>query len=255
MSHNDLIAQITAYWDEHIHDLAITTHPVGSPGFFQQLDDYRYEKLNYLPRLVDFPSYRGKTLLEIGCGAGIDLVRFARAGVNVTGIDISTTAIDLAQKNMVQNGLAADLQVMNGESMQFPDNSFDVAYAHGVLQYTADPEKMIAEIHRVLKPGGEFIVMVYNRNSWLNIMRQVTKVPLEHEDAPVLMKYSISELKQFLIRFKSHRIVPERFPVKTKLHSGWKARFFNNVFVGTFNLMPKSLVRPLGWHLMAFATK
>ena len=255
MSQNDLITRITAYWDEHIHDLAITTHPVGSPGFFQQLDDYRYEKLNYLPRLVDFPSYSGKTLLEVGCGAGIDLARFAREGVVVTGIDLSTTAIDLARKNIEQNGLIADLHVMNGEATQFPDNSFDVVYSHGVLQYTADAKKMVSEIHRVLKPGGEAIVMVYNRNSWLNLMRKVTRVPLEHEDAPVLNKYTIRELKTFLSPFKSYRIIPERFPVKTKLHSGWKARLFNDVFVGTFNLLPKAWVRPLGWHLMAFAKK
>lgn len=255
MDQQDLIMRITAYWDEHIHDLAITTHPVGSSGFFQQLDEYRYDKLNYLPRLVNFSSYSGKGMLEVGCGAGIDLVRFGRAGVKVTGIDLSRTAIDLARRNVEQNGLNADLRVMNGESMQFPDNSFDVVYAHGVLQYTADANKMISEIHRVLKPGGEFIVMVYNRNSWLNLMRQVTKVPLEHEDAPVLKKYSIGDLKRFLKPFKTYRIIPERFPVKTRLHSGWKARLFNDVFVGTFNLMPKALVRPLGWHLMAFATK
>ena len=255
MDRHHLLARITAYWDEHIHDLSITTHPVGTREFFQQLDEYRYDKLNYLPRLVDFSTYQGKSLLEVGCGAGIDLVRFARAGAIVTGIDLSTTAIELARKNIEQNGLNANLCVMNGESMQFPDNSFDVVYAHGVLQYTANIEKMMAEIHRVVKPGGEIIVMVYNRNSWLNLMRRVTKVSLEHEDAPVLKKYSISELKQFLKSFKNYRIIPERFPVKTKLHSGWKARLFNDVFVGTFNLMPKALVRPLGWHLMAFATK
>jgi 2-polyprenyl-3-methyl-5-hydroxy-6-metoxy-1,4-benzoquinol methylase len=255
MAQTNLISQITTYWDEHIHDLAITTHPVGSPGFFRQLDDYRYDKLNYLPRLVDFQTYQGKNFLEVGCGVGIDLVRFARAGANVTGIDLSTTAIDLACRNVEQNGLSADLRVMNGESMLFPDASFDVVYAHGVLQYTADTEKMAAEIHRVLKPGGAAILMVYNRNSWLNLMRKVTKVPLEHEDAPVLKKFSIGELKQLLSPFKDYRIIPERFPVKTKLHSGWKARLFNDVFVGTFNVMPKALVRPLGWHLMAFATK
>lgn len=255
MDQVNLISRITAYWDEHIHDLSITTHPVGTREFFQQLDEYRYDKLNYLPRLVDFSTYQGKSLLEVGCGAGIDLVRFARAGAIVTGIDLSTTAIELARKNIEQNGLNADLWVMNGESMQFPDNSFDVVYAHGVLQYTANIEKMMAEIHRVVKPGGEVVMMVYNRNSWLNLMRRVTKVPLEHEDAPVLKKYSIGELKQFLKSFKNYRIIPERFPVKTKLHSGWKARLFNDVFVGTFNLMPKALVRPLGWHLMAFATK
>ncbi len=255
MNQQDLTSQIASYWDEGIHDLAITTHPVGTPGFFQQLDDYRYDKLNYLPRLVDFSSYKEKNLLEVGCGAGIDLVRFARAGAKVTGIDLSKTALVLARKNIEQNGLSADLQIMNGECMDYVDNTFDVVYAHGVLQYTADTGKMVAEIHRVLKPGGQAIIMVYNRISWLNLMRHVTKVPLEHEDAPVLKKFSIGELKQFLKAFKSYHIIPERFPVKTKLHSGWKARLFNDVFVGTFNFMPKAVVRPFGWHLMAFAVK
>lgn len=255
MNEPDLITAISTYWDEHIHDLAITTHPVGSPGFFQQLGDYRYDKLNYLPRLVDFSSYRRKSLLEVGCGVGIDLVQFAQAGAIVTGIDLSKTAVDLARKNFTQNGLSADLCVMNGEYMQFPDDNFDAVYAHGVLQYTANTEKMVAEIHRVLKPGGKAIMMVYNRNSWLNLMRKMTKVPLEHEDAPVLKKYSMGKLKQLLKPFQNYQIIPERFPVRTRLHSGLKARLFNDIFVGTFNLMPKSLVRPFGWHLMTFATK
>ena len=255
MNQQNLLTQIAAYWDERIHDLAITTHPVGTPGFFKELDAYRYEKLNYLPRLVDFSSSKGKSLLEVGCGAGIDLVRFARAGARVTGIDLSATALDLASRNMEQNGLNADLQKMNGECMNFADNTFDVVYAHGVLQYTADTQKMVAEIHRVLKPGGQAIMMVYNRISWLNLLHHATKVPLEHEDAPVLKKFSINELKQLLQPFKSYQIIPERFPVKTKLHSGWKARMFNEVFVGIFNLLPKAVVRPVGWHLMSFAWK
>ena len=250
-----MIADIAAYWDSHIHDLAIVTNPVGTPGFFRQLDEYRYDKLNYLPRLVDFNSYRGKKLLEIGCGAGVDLVRFARAGAIVTGVDLSQTSIDLARQNIAQNGLQADLQIMNGEALQFADNSFDIVYAHGVLQYTADSDRMISEIHRVLKPGGEAVLMVYNRNSWLNFMSKVAKVPLEHEDAPMLRKFSIAEFRQMLELFQSYRIVPERFPVKTKLHSGWKSRLFNTLFVGTFNLLPRPLVRPFGWHLMAFAVK
>src|SRR6266508_5101905 len=183
-NNNSLISRIAAYWDEHIHDLAVTSFPAGTREFFQQLDEYRYDKLNYLSRLVDFDGYKGKNLLEIGCGAGIDLVRFARGGAKVTGIDLSNTAIDLACKNIERSGHNADLRVMNGEYMQFGDNMFDVVYAHGVLQYTADTEKMIAEIHRVLRPGGEAILMVYNKYSWLNLMRKVTRVSLEHEDAP-----------------------------------------------------------------------
>jgi SAM-dependent methyltransferase len=255
MEEQVLAARISAYWDEHIHDLAIATYPVGTPRFFQQLDEYRFGKLKYFPRLIDFSAYEGRDLLEVGCGLGIDLARFARAGANVTGIDISRIAIDLAHKNFRQQGLQADLRVMNGECMQFPEATFDIVYAHGVLPYSANTVKMIQEIHRVMKPGGEAIMMVYNRISWLNFIRNFTNVPLEHEDAPILKKFSIRELKQLLLPFRDYRIIPERFPVRTKLHSGWKARLFNDVFVSAFDLMPEAWVKPLGWHLLAFAVK
>jgi ubiquinone/menaquinone biosynthesis C-methylase UbiE len=173
----------------------------------------------------------------------------------VTGVDLSQTAIDLAEKNFSQNSLHGTLQVMDGEHLEYPDASFDIVYAHGVLQYTGDPDKMVQEACRVLKKGGEGIFMVYNRISWLNLLSQVTKVELEHEDAPVLRKYSIAEFKQLLKPFQSVRIVVERFPVKSRLHGGLKGMLYNTLFVGAFNAVPKCLVRPFGWHIMAFASK
>jgi hypothetical protein len=81
------------------------------------------------------------------------------------------------------------------------------------------------------------------------------KVPLEHEDAPVLRKFSIGEFNALLAPFTVVRIEPERFPVKSRLHKGWKGVVFNTVFVGTFNALPRAWVRRLGWHLMAFCEK
>jgi ubiquinone/menaquinone biosynthesis C-methylase UbiE len=250
-----LLTAIGSYWNEHIHDLEIATHLVGTAEFFQELDEYRFNKLHYLPQLVDFSLYRGKKLLEVGCGLGIDLVRFARAGAVVTGVDLAEVSIDLACQNFAQNGLTAKLGVMNGEALEFEDNSFDVVYAHGVLQYTADAPKMVNEIHRVLRPGGEAILMVYNKYSWLNALSKLMKVELEHEDAPVLNKYTIWEFKRLLHPFAHVQIIPERFPVKTRLHHGLKARLYNNLFVNLFNLLPKPFIQVTGWHLIAFAYK
>ena len=250
-----LLLAIRDYWNSHIHDLEIATHPVGTLGFFDELDEYRFDKLRYLPNLVDFSKYRGQKLLEVGCGVGIDLVHFAREGTMVTGIDLAEVSIDLARKNFELRHLPGEFLVMNGEAMDFPDQSFDVVYAHGVLQYTAHAEKMVAEIHRVLRSGGEAIMMVYNRHSWLNAMSKIMNVGLEHEDAPVLNKYTISEFKGLLSPFGSFQIIPERFPVETRLHHGLKAILYNRIFVKGFHLLPKSWVRPLGWHLMAFAQK
>jgi len=174
----------------------------------------------------------------------------------VTGVDLSQTAIDLAKQNFAQRNLAGELRVMDGEKLEYPDDHFDVVYGHGVLQYAADPVQMLAEMKRVLKPGGEAIFMVYNRISWLNAMRGITKVSLEHEDAPVLRKYSIAEFKRMLRPFRDVRIVVERFPVKSRLHAGGlKGFLYNTLFVGAFQVMPKFLVRRYGWHIMAFAKK
>src|SRR5262245_46542797 len=80
---------VRSYWDAHIHDFDITTHPPGSPGFFADLEHYHFEKLHHLPRLVPFDRYRGRLVLEVGCGAGIDLMRFARNGAKCVGIDVA----------------------------------------------------------------------------------------------------------------------------------------------------------------------
>lgn len=251
-----MIEAIQQYWNHRIHDLEMTDHPVGTLAFFDDLDDYRFDKLRYLPQLVDFSAYRDQRLLEVGCGIGTDLVRFARGGARVTGVDLAETAIDLARKNFALHTLVAEeLRVANGEALPYADATFDVVYGHGVIQYTADPAQLIRECHRVLKPGGTGIFMVYNRVSWLNALSKVMKVALEHEDAPVLKKYSIAEFRDLLKPFGDVRIVPERFPVKSRLHGGWKGVAFNTFFVGTFNALPRAWVRPLGWHLMAFCRK
>ena len=251
-----MIDQIQRYWNERIHDLEMTEHPVGTRAFFDDLDDYRYDKLHYLPQLVDFAAYRGRRLLEVGCGIGTDLVRFARGGAIVTGVDLSTTAIELAKQNFALHEVTAEeLRVANGEALPYADGTFDVVYGHGVLQYTSNAAQLVRESHRVLKPGGQGIFMVYNRVSWLNGLSKLMNVQLEHEDAPVLEKYSIPEFKALLTPFADVRIVPERFPVKSRLHKGWKGVAFNTLFVSTFNALPRAWVRPLGWHLMAFCQK
>jgi SAM-dependent methyltransferase len=249
------VDEVRDYWDRHIHDLEITRHPVGSRGFFDDLDHYHFEKLHHLLRLVDFDGYRGRKVLEVGCGAGVDLVRFARGGADVTGVDLAQSAVDLARANFQQQGLAGEFRVADAERLPFPDNAFDLVYAHGVVQYTANPARLVAECHRVLKPGGEAIFQVYNRRSWLNALSKLMKVGLEHEDAPVLLKFSIGEFRRLLAPFRDVRIVPERFPVKSRLHKGWKGAIYNGLFVGAFNTLPRRLVQPLGWHLLGFCRK
>jgi SAM-dependent methyltransferase len=249
------IDDVRAYWDTHIHDLDISTHPAGSPAFFADLEQYHFEKLHHLPRLVNFEGYAGRAVLDVGCGAGIDLARFAAGGARATGIDITSAAIDLARAHFAQQGLEGRFHVANAEALPFDDASFDLVYAHGVVQYTADPRRLVAECRRVLRPGGEAVFQVYNRHSWLHVLSKLMKVDLEHADAPGLRLYTRGELSELLAGFAETRIVPERFPVRSRLHGGWKGAAYNTLFVGLFNALPRAFVRRFGWHLLAFCRK
>ena len=247
--------RVRTYWNERIHDLEMTTQPVGTRAFFDELDDYRFDKLAYLPQVIDFGGYKGKRLVEVGCGVGTDLVRFARGGARVLGVDLSETAVTLARRNLAVHGEVGAGVVADGGALPVRDSSQDVVYAHGVLQYAADPRRIVEEALRVLIPGGTAIFMVYNRVSWLHTLSKLMKVELEHEDAPVLRLYSIPEFRDLIHGFSQTTIVPERFPVRSRLHKGWKAVAYNGIFVGAFNAIPRSIVRRFGWHLMAVCRK
>ncbi len=251
----DSNAAVREYWNTHIHDLEISRHAPGSPGFFADLDAYHFEKLHHLLTLIDFAAWRGKDVLDVGCGAGVEVVRFARAGARTTGIDLAASAVRLSRENVRQQGASAGLAVADGEALPFPDAAFDFVYAHGVVQYTSDDRRLVAECRRVLRPGGVVFFQVYNRVSWLNALSKLMTVPLEHEDAPVLRRYSIGEFKRLLDGFASVEIIPERFPVRSRLHKGWKGAVYNGMFVGTFNALPRAWVRRFGWHLLAFCRK
>jgi ubiquinone/menaquinone biosynthesis C-methylase UbiE len=124
---------------------------------------------------------------------------------------VAASAIALARANFDQQ-LARAPRGADAEHLPFADATFDLVYAHGVVQYTANPRALVDECYRVLKPGGTAIFQVYNRVSWLNALSKVMKVGLEHDDAPVLLKFSAGEFRTLVGGFRDVRIVPNASP-------------------------------------------
>ena len=248
-------ARIREYWNGEIHDAEMSSHEPGTAAFYQDLAEYRYDKNRYLPRRMDFQAWAGKRVLDIGCGAGIDLARFARGGAIVTGVDLAPNAIENARRNFELSGLEGGLLVGDGEALDFEDESFDLVFAHGALQYTTDPQKMIDEARRVLRPGGSFFGQLYNRKGWLVFMSKVAKVRLEHTNAPAFHLNTAAEFKRMLSGFSKARVIGERFPVTSRLQKGLKGALYNIFFVNFFRVIPKPLVRRWGAHLIGIAVK
>jgi SAM-dependent methyltransferase len=136
---------------------------IGTAAFFDEMARRRYVVHEpWVPSALDFPSMRGKRVLEIGHGMGCDLAHAAMAGAIVHGVDITQNHHDIAKNHFAAKGLTADLRLAAAGNLPFETASMDVVYSLGVLHHTDDTIRCIGEVYRVLKPGGVFIMSLYH---------------------------------------------------------------------------------------------
>jgi SAM-dependent methyltransferase len=136
-----------------------------SAEWFAQVEENRYAREPFIHAVAQFTRHRDARLLEIGVGAGSDHLQWARAGCICHGVDLTDAAIEATRAHLALHGLASDLRRVDAEILPFADASFDVVWSWGVIHHSERPERIIAEIHRVLRPGGVFLGMFYNRRS------------------------------------------------------------------------------------------
>jgi SAM-dependent methyltransferase len=134
-------------------------------AWFLELERLRYSLDPYIWSVAQFPRHAGKRVLEVGVGAGTDHAQWAGVTDDLHGVDLTDAAIETTRLNLSRRGLRSDLQRVDAEVLPFDTATFDVVYSWGVIHHAEAPERILAEIHRVLRPGGVFLGMLYARHS------------------------------------------------------------------------------------------
>jgi SAM-dependent methyltransferase len=150
----------------------ITASPGTREAIEQLLIGQRAESPWIAPAL-GYESTAGLDILDVGCGQGIDLVEYASAGARATGIDLTPRHVEIARGHIDAMGLTATVLQGDAELLPFDDASFDIVSSNGVLHHTPDMPAALREIRRVLRPGGEARIAVYNRWSFHYWLSQV----------------------------------------------------------------------------------
>jgi len=154
------------FWTQYQPGFRVSDAPVGTPEFYSRVQRERYLLEPDIPEMATFSVWRDKDVLEAGCGIATDGAQFARAGARYTGIDFSPTAVRLARERFEMQGLAGRFVQGSIVELPFADESCDLVYSMGVIHHLPDTERAVSEFHRVLRPGGRAIAMVYHRDSF-----------------------------------------------------------------------------------------
>ena len=110
-------------------------------------------------------SLSGRRVLDVGCGGGLLSESLARAGAEVTGIDLAPGMIEVARLHAAENGLAIDYRIAAAEELaQNSPGHFEVVTCMEMLEHVPDPAAMTATLARLLAPGGALYVSTLNRN-------------------------------------------------------------------------------------------
>ena len=191
-------------------------------AFLQDIERRRYELEPFVFSYADFPRWKGKEVLEVGCGTGTDLLQFLRAGANAQAIDLSSQSAGLARKRLRFAGFESSRVVLSdAENLPFPDNHFDLVYSWGVLHHTPDTERAVAEVHRVVRPGGEVCIMLYHRWSLISLQfylrfgllrarpfRSLDEIMAAHQESPGTKVYTRAQLKDLFAQFQNVQVQP-----------------------------------------------
>lgn len=257
---------VKKFWESTPCGTYLSKFNEGTKEYFDDLERLRYSEeyygYEYWRTLLNPPAWKGKRILEVGCGVGTDLIQFAKEGAEASGLDLTQSAIDLAKKRFPLYNLTADLRVGDAENLPFPDDYFDLSYSFGVIHHTPNTQKAVDELYRVTRKGGKVKVMLYHTRSLntvilllrkyknkelrkmpfsqvVNILTEVNKKSTGPEN-PLTKTYTKQEARRMFSKFD-----------KVKISVRYTRLPYNNSKVPA-NSMISNL---LGWHLIIEAEK
>jgi len=227
--------RVREHWNCQPRDSELSTRESSSREFYLDVERQRYALRPHILECLSWIDWHGKRVLEVGAGIGTDARRIIGAGAFYTGVNIDRGSAEATSRALRVFALPGVSLQRDARSLDFSAETFDAVYSFGVLQHIPEVERAVAEITRVLVPGGELLVMLCNRSS-------INSNGREH---PYSRVYSAREAEELLSGFEILR---------------HEVRFFDHRHWGVLGrLLPHWLRRALGrrwgWHRILHVRK
>ena len=263
------ITRVSDYWNSRPCNIRHSSQPVGTQEYFDEVEARKYFVEPHIPGFANFSLWKGKKVLEIGCGIGTDTINFARHGAQVTSVDLTENSLQVARQRAKVFGLDGQIRFIQANAEHLSDSlpveRFDLIYSFGVIHHTPHPERVLEELRKYAGPESTVKIMVYYRWSWKVLWILMTygkgqfwklnRLIADYSEAetgcPVTYSYSRTSGRKWL---ENHGfqvtdvMVDHIFPYSIPEYVEYRYKV-----VWYFRWMPKPLFRAMerlfGWHL------
>jgi len=252
------IERVADYWNRRPCNIRHSPKPIGTREYFDEVEARKYLVEPHIPGFAQFARWRGKRVLEVGCGIGTDAVNFARAGAAYTGFELSSESLNLSRARFSVYGLSGEFIQGDAERLTefVPAADFDLVYSFGVIHHSPQPGDVIRQIRRVIRQNGEFRLMLYAKDSWKDAMIEAGfDQPEAQSDCPFAFTYTRAGVKELLDGggFAIDWIEQDHiFPYVVEKYVRYEYEL-----QPWFAAMPRDMFRALerrfGWHLLICA--
>jgi len=269
-----LSEKIKNFWDERPCNIRHSNKEVGSREYFDEVEKRKYFVEPHIKDFANFANWKGKRVLEIGCGIGTDSINFARNGAELVCVELSESSLELCKKRFEIYGLNAKFYLGNAENLSSlleGEDKFDLVYSFGVIHHTEYPEKIINEVVPFLKKDAEFRFMVYSKysfklfdfmhitNNWdFSKSNETIQYFAEAQlNCPKASTYTSREIQEILKENKLKCVLIQKehiFPYKIEEYKNYEY-VVRDCFKNMKNDEYKELCQEMGWHTLVVAKK
>ena len=267
------VGDVERYWDARPCNIRHSARPIGSREYFDEVEVRKYGVEAHIPAFAEFERWAGKRVLEVGCGIGTDSMNFARAGAQLTAVDLSSESLRIAEKRAEVMGVAGRIRFAQANAEELTSaidpGPYDLVYSFGVIHHTPHPAAALAQMRALTAPGGVLKLMIYHRRSW-KVFRilalqergrfwKTDELIAKHSEAqtgcPVTFAYTRREARE-LVESHGFRVldllVDHVFPYRITDYVEY--RYVKEPY---FRCMPepvfRAFERAFGWHLLVTA--
>jgi 2-polyprenyl-3-methyl-5-hydroxy-6-metoxy-1,4-benzoquinol methylase len=263
------VARVQSYWNARPCNIRHSPKEIGTKEYFDEVEARKYFVESHIPGFAEFEQWKGKKVLEIGCGIGTDTINFARHGAHVTAVDLTEKSLELARQRARVFGLEDRIQFFQANAEELssyvPLDTYDLVYSFGVIHHTPHPERVLEQVRKYMRPGSTLKIMVYNLWSWKvgwillvygkgqfwKLGELIAKYSEAQTGCPVTYSYSRTEGRK-LLEDRGFRVtnvtVDHIFPYSIPEYKRYSYKM-----MWYFRWLPKPvfrwLERAFGWHL------